>query len=35
MGAVYAFSIYHLCEVDDTMELARIVYGGYENGKAY
>ncbi len=35
MGAVYAFSIYHLCEVDDTMELARIVYGGYKNGKAY
>jgi len=35
MGPVYEFSIYHLCEVEDTMECARIVYGGYKNGKAY
>jgi Acyclic terpene utilisation family protein AtuA len=33
MSAVYEFSLYHLCEVDDTMECAQIVYGGYLNGK--
>lgn len=33
MSAVYEFSLYHLCEVDDTMECAQIVYGGYINGK--
>ena len=33
MSAVYAFSLYHLCEVDDTMECANIVYGGYCDGK--
>jgi len=33
MSAVYAFSLYHLCEVDDTMECAHIVYGGYCDGK--
>jgi len=33
IGAVYEFSLYHLCEVDDLMECAHIVYGGYNNGK--
>ena len=33
MGPVYTFSLYHLCEVDDMMECAKIVYGGYNNGK--
>lgn len=35
MGEVYTFSLYHLCEVDDEMECANIVYGGYQDGKAY
>lgn len=33
MGAVYVFSLYHLCEVDDLMECANVVYGGYADGK--
>ena len=33
MGEVYSFSIYHLCEVDDLMECAKITYRGYINGK--
>ncbi len=35
MGEVYTFSLYHLCEVDDEMECAKIVYGGYTDGEAY
>ncbi|MBT3273542.1 MAG: acyclic terpene utilization AtuA family protein, partial [Spirochaetales bacterium] len=33
MDAVYAFSLYHLCEVDDPLECAQLVYEGYKNGK--
>lgn len=33
MGAVYVFSLYHLCEVDDLMECANIVYERYVDGK--
>jgi len=33
MNEVYVFSLYHLCEVDETMECAEIVYRGYRNGK--
>lgn len=33
MGPVYVFSLYHLCEVDDLMECANIVYGDYADGK--
>ena len=33
MGAVYVFSLYHLCEVDDLMDCAKIVYERYVDGK--
>lgn len=33
MGEVYVFSLYHLCEVDDLMECANIVYKRYVDGK--
>ncbi len=33
LGPVFVFSLYHLCEVDNLMECANIVYGEYKNGK--
>lgn len=33
MGPVYVFSLYHLCEVDDLLECAVIVYRGFVDGE--